>query len=477
MNEKIEEGIKKEAEKMAENKEKSLAEINNEYRSLIKEDRKEDYLSAQDAFQYIQNSTAKYHGRCVRTLYIPKIFREEDIRIFEKAVTDLYGIFDKVMQAYREDAEYRALFGFEKKLEELILREKTYSSNIPIARIDIFYNEETGDFKFCEFNTDGSSAMNEDRELNNAIRLTKAYQQFAREYEIHTFELFDTWVEEFLSIYKEFAENTGHIGAGENGQPQIAIVDFMENATEQEFKIFKERFEAKGIRAELCEIRDLQYKAGRLYTSGGMVVDAIYRRAVTSDIMKHYEEVTDFLQAVKENAVCLAGEFRTQIAHNKILFKILHDERTKALLTAEEQEYVKKHVPVTVNLENGKFDYEDVIKNKNNWIIKPEDSYGSQRVFAGVEYEDAEWKEKVDEAIGKDYLLQEFCLPYETKNLDLMQKEDAEYRNYSNLTGMFVYNGRFKGIYSRISQSEIISTQYSEMALPTIRVRNRKQKI
>ena len=72
------------------------------------------------------------------------------------------------------------------------------------------------------------------------------------------------------------------------------------------------------------------------------------------------------------------------------------------------------------------------------------------------------------EAIDKDYLLQEFCLPYETKNLDLMQKEDAEYRNYSNLTGMFVYNGRFKGIYSRISQSEIISTQYSEMALPTI---------
>ena len=446
----------------------SLAQINKEYRSIIQEDREEDYLSAQEAFQYIQNSTAKYHGRCVRTLYIPKIFREADICIFEKAVTDLYGIFDKVMKAYYEDAEYRKLFGFEKRLEELILREKTYESSIPIARIDIFYNEETGDFKFCEFNTDGSSAMNEDRELNNAIRLTKAYQEFSKQYEIHTFELFDTWVDEFLSIYQEFAENTGHIGAGENGKPQVAIVDFMENATEQEFKIFKERFEKKGIHAELCEIRDLQYKDGKLYTSEGMIVDAIYRRAVTSDIMKHYEEVKDFLQAVKNNAVCLAGEFRTQIAHNKILFKILHDDRTKAFLTKEEQEYIKKHVPVTIKLEHGKFDYDAVIKNKNSWIIKPEDSYGSQRVFAGVECDDAEWKEKVDEAIGKDYLLQEFCLPYETENLDLMQKKDAEYRNYSNLTGMFVYNGRFRGIYSRISQSEIISTQYSEMALPTI---------
>ena len=130
---------------MEDKREKSLAEINAEYQSLIKEDREADYLSAQETFQYIQNSTAKYHGRCVRTLYIPKIFREADIKIFEKAVTDLYGIFDKVMKAYAEDAEYRKLFGFDKTLEELILREKTYASNIPIARIDIFYNEENGD--------------------------------------------------------------------------------------------------------------------------------------------------------------------------------------------------------------------------------------------------------------------------------------------------------------------------------------------
>ena len=55
-----------------------------------------------------------------------------------------------------------------------------------------------------------------------------------------------------------------------------------------------------------------------------------------------------------------------------------------------------------------------------------------------------------------------------------MKKKDAEVADYSNLTGMFVYNGKFKGIYSRISQSEIISTQYSEMALPTVVVKERE---
>lgn len=448
-----------------ENKQK-LKELNEEYIELLEEDRAADFASAREAYDYIQNSTARYHGRCVRTLYVPKIFRECDIRLFEKAITDLYAVFDKVMEEYFKNPEYRKLFGFEKELEDLILRERHYDSNIPIARIDIFYNEENGAFKFCEFNTDGTSAMNEDRELNKAIGLTKAYQEFAKKHEIYTFELFDSWVEEFLAIYAQFAENTGM-----ERKPNVAIVDFMENATEQEFKIFKECFEAKGIQAQICEIRNLRYENGVLYSEEGMPIHAIYRRAVTSDIMKHLEEVTDFLQAVKEDKVCLVGEFRTQIVHNKVLYKVLHDEMTQRLLTAEEKEYVKAHVPLTVHLEKGKFDYEEVIRNKDKWIIKPEDSYGSQGVFAGVEYEAAQWKEKVDMSIGNHYLLQEFCRPYETPNIDLMQGQTEPIRNYSNLTGMFVYNGKFKGIYSRISKSEIISTQYSEMALPTIVVK------
>jgi len=449
----------------------SLAKINQEYMEGLKADREKDFASAGQALSYIRNSTAKYHGRCVRTLYIPKIFTEWDIELFEKAIADLYGIFDKVIRHYYEDGAYRKLFGFEKKLEELILREKKYESNIPIARIDIFYNEDTGDYKFCEFNTDGTSAMNEDRELNHAVRLTRAYQIFEEKYEIGTFELFDIWVEEFLKIYEEFAENTG-----KKKVPNVAITDFMENATEQEFRIFKERFEAKGIRAEICEIRELTYLDNKLYSKDGMEIDAVYRRAVTSDIMKHYEEVTPFLRAVKEEAVCLIGEFRTQIVHNKILFKILHDEKTQAFLTEEEREYVRGHVPFTVNLETGKFDYQEVIQNREKWIIKPEDSYGSQGVYAGVEYGQDEWKEKVDGAVGNHYLLQEFCRPFETPNIDLMKSKSAEIKNYSNLTGLFVYNGKFRGIYSRISQSEIISTQYSEMALPTIVV-NKKYKM
>ena len=85
-----------------------------------------------------------------------------------------------------------------------------------------------------------------------------------------------------------------------------------------------------------------------------MQVDSIYRRAVTSDIMKHYEEVGDFIAAVKDNAVCLIGDFRTQIAHNKILYKILHLPQTQVFLTEEENAFLKAHVPMTYTIHDGR---------------------------------------------------------------------------------------------------------------------------
>ena len=43
-----------------------------------------------------------------------------------------------------------------------------------------------------------------------------------------------------------------------------------------------------------------------------------------------------------------------------------------------------------------------------------------------------------------------------------------DYQMYSNLTGLYVYDGKFAGVYSRLSDSGIISTQYNEKTVPTL---------
>lgn len=437
--------------------------IEKEYMQYIKEDRKAHYESGQQALEYITNSTAKYHGRCVRTLYMPKLFEEQDIGNFRELIKTLYGIFDKVIEHYLEDEEYRRLFGFDKRLEELILLPALYPTKIPVARIDIFYDEITKDFKFCEFNTDGTSAMNEDRELNIAMKNTKACRQFSENHEVYSLELFDTLAKELEAIYDTTASPVEH--------PHVAIVDFMDCATENEFKVVAKSLEAIGCSVEISEIRKLQFDGKALYSPTGKKIDMIYRRAVTCDIMKAYDEIQPFIEAVKAGVVCLLGDFRTQIVHNKIFYKIVQMEETSSFLNEEERRFVKQHFPYTQSFEKELVPLEKIINNREQWILKPEDSYGSKGVFAGVEYSQEEWEKLVPKQYGNHYIVQEFCQPYRSVNIDLMKQKDAKFQEYSNITGMYVYNGTFYGIYSRIAECSVISTQYSEMAIATMVVR------
>ena len=134
----------------------------------IREHMLESEKSAMRMEEYIKHSDLNAGGNnYTRTLQIPKIYDRKTIETFSEIVDVTYGIFEKVIQKYLDDSEYRKLFPFSKALEELILLPVDYPIAVPVCRIDIFYNEENGQFKFCEFNTDGTSAMNENKVLDD----------------------------------------------------------------------------------------------------------------------------------------------------------------------------------------------------------------------------------------------------------------------------------------------------------------------
>lgn len=436
---------------------------NKEYEKIVRENIEKCKETYKEQTEYILNSTAQYHGRYVRTLCIPKLFDEKQCERLKNIAEYTQNILVKTIKHYKENPEFRKKFMFEPELERLILIDSDLECILPVSRIDIFFNEDNGDFKFCEINTDGTSAMNEDRELNIAVKKTFAYNEFAKNHKLSSFELFDSFVEEFKNIY------SGYKFKKEN--PNVAIVDFLDLGTTNEFEQFKLAFERAGINIEICEIKDLVYKKNALYSKSGMRIDAIYRRAVTCDIMKNTNELSDFIKAIENHSVCLVGPISTQVVHSKVFFEVISDENNLTYLTDEEKSFVKAHFPKTYHLtrDNKLFNLQEVLNNKNKWIIKPIDSYGSKGVFAGVEGDDKDWKDYVLKAIDTGYVLQEFCKPYENLNIDFV-KDNPEFLNYSNLSGLFVYNNKFKGVYSRVSANEIISTQYSEIALATVKV-------
>ena len=429
------------------------------YQQEISDNFEANRASALAIKNYLEHSQVAYHGRCVHTLHIPKVFDVDVIEYYQKITRTTYRIFEKVIREYLDNPQYRREFPFSRELEELILVPNGYGSVLPIARFDIFFNEEDWSFKFCEINTDGTSAMLEDYVLNMAIEENAAHLKVKEQYQLETFELFDSWVKSFIEIYQTYDKKVSN--------PRVAIVDFLEHCSITEFEEFKKRFEAAGYETEICEITQMKYQDGKLYSPSGAVVDVIYRRAVTSDIMKNYQDVQDFIAAVKEQNVCIIGSFCTQIIHNKWLFKILHEEVTLSFLSDEERDFVKKHIPATNLLDTRCCDIDEVKRDKDKYIIKPLDSYASKGVYAGIDYPQGKWNDIVDDSTNCDYIYQEYCPPFRTSNIYLSEKI-PKWKDYTNMSGIFVYNGEMAGIYSRLSDGGIISSQYNEKAVATM---------
>ena len=441
-----------------------MKKLNEKYADIVRENFAQNLESGMAQVQYMEKSTAVYHGRPVACLYLPKLFSQEARDYLKNAASTICGILDKIIAQYLSDAQYRRLFPFPKELEELILTEAGYTTLLPIARLDIFFNEDDFSFKFCEFNADGASAMNENREIAAAVSQSHAMREFQQEYDIASFELFDSWVREFSEIYAGYEKKSG----GKTDTPLIVITDFMEAATPNEFIEFRKAFEKAGYETEICEIRKLKYENGSLLTPEGKKIDAVYRRAVTCDIMCHKADVQPFLQAARENATCIVGHFRTQVIHNKAVFAIMRKPETLSFLTENEREYVLRHIPETLWLNQGEFDLAHVLSYKDEWIIKPDDLYGSRGVFAGVDMTAQDWEHAVKNAIGTGYLLQKFCQPYRTQNLNFNGNPHPDFETFNNITGMFVYNGKLAGLYSRAGQCGVISSDMQGLTLASL---------
>lgn len=434
------------------------------YTEHIDSNMEENRSGALTMKEALEHSPLNWNGVMDKTVHIPKVFDMQTIDHFRRISKTAYRIFCKVIDEYRKSEDYRRLFPFSKELEDLIMIPPSYEGYLPIMRMDIFYNEETGDFRFCEINTDGTAAMIRDYEMRKALRYNPAHQAVSSKFDLQPFELFDTWVETFMSLYETYP--------GKKDNPHVVLADYLSEATLKEFEEFVLRFQNAGISCGICDIRTMKYEDGVLYTGEGKRIDAIYRRAVTADVMNHYEGSAAFLNAVREDKVFLAGSFSTQIIHNKWLFYVLHRPETLAFLTEEEAGFVKEHVPYTAAFAPDHTDLEEVIEDKDSYIIKPMDSYSSKGIYAaGRELDKVQWEKTCRELYGKGYICQQYCEQYLKDNIDFAWG-DGKWHPYINMPGLYVYNGGFTGILMRTACEEnIITAHENERTMPVFTVR------
>lgn len=412
---------------------------------------------------YMEHSTAIYHGVVVDSSFVPRFYDRTTYDRFKHIAETSHRILVKVMREYLENPSYRACFDFDERLVDLILLPRDYDALLPFARVDLFLDENTLDATFCEFNGDGSSGMNENREIGASLVDAAPLREFKCRHAVQTCDkaLFDGWVDEFLSIYDTYAFKVEH--------PHIAIVDFLENAITEEFKIFAKLFAERGVECSVYDVRDLAYENGRLvgkkafFGRDDAPIDAAWRRSVTNDIIEHWDESQPLIQAVRDRKVALIGSFAGHIVHDKQIFQVLFMPETRALLTDEENAFVEETVPFTAFFDDAHVDVDEVKATREKWIVKPTDAYGSKDVYAGVDFSDEEWARIVDRyangAAGAPFIVQRYCTPHRTKTLALYGEAEDASRDaalYNNLSGLYLYNGRFTGVFSRLGPEPVI---------------------
>lgn len=437
--------------------------VNKEYINLINEDPERYYEDYKLTAEKIANSNAKYKGKPVPFLYHPMFFGNEDIENFKKIGDLMISITNKVTDKYVESPQFRKKFGFPKLIEDLIQIDNGYDINVPIGRFDIFY-KDYDNFKFCELNTDGSSAMNEDNTIGRILLESEGLKDFSKRYDLSYFELFDKWVQDSIEIYRKYGPD--------NLKPNVAIVDFVESGTSAEFEEFKKTFNKHGYDCIIVDPRNLEYRDGKLYFED-YKIDLVYRRIVTFELVEKADEIPDFIEAYRNRAFCCIGSIKSQVIHNKIFFKILHDEDTLKLLTHEERDFVKNHVPITGLFRDNKEVFDLVLNNKDKYIMKPLDLNASQGVFTGRDLTQEEWEKKLKESWNKDYLYQEFYDPF-TRDFVVFRDEKPAIEEFRSILGLFMYKEKFAGMYTRIGKTNIISGVTNYYTVPNILAKPRE---
>lgn len=436
-----------------------IKDINRKYIDLVmanQEDYHEDYKLT---VEKVKNSSAQYKGKPVPFLYHPFFVDDKIIKDFTKISEMMSSIGNKVTNKYIEDKDFRKKFRFPKLIEALIEIDNGYDINIPIARFDVFY-DNFDDFKFCELNTDGSSAMNEDNTIGKILLETSALKSFSNNHKLDYFDLINTWVDESIQIYNRYDSS--------NKSPNVAIVDFMESGTSAEFEVFKNAYNAKGYKCIIADPRELEYRDGKLYFEDYRI-DLVYRRIVTFELNDKADEIPEFIKAYRNGAFCCIGSIKSQVIHNKIFFKILHDEDTLDILSEEERDFVKAHIPHTGIFAGDEDVFDKVLNNKDKYIMKPMDLNASQGVYVGRDLSREEWEARLKKDFNRDYLYQEFV---ENFSREYLVFEDGQFKveEFNSVIGLFVYKEKFAGIYTRIGQKNIISGVTDYYAAPSIMV-------
>lgn len=414
------------------------------------------------AARQVEQAGIRVNDKPVAFSYVPMLVTKEDMQAFDDVVVKIQRILDKMTCRYIEDPSYRSIWGFAKDMEELICLPCDDPYIIPFGRYDLFYDFETGSYSFCEINTDGSGGMSWNDKVAEAILQNYSNQSYLLDNEIQLLNATDAFAKGICEVYQSTKNAVS--------DPLIAIVDFKEEGVLTDFDGIIDSLKRSGVRARFTDVRDLYFDGEYLRDKNDQeIIHGIYRRLVTSVMLARLDECREMINALKASKVVLMGHFRTSLAHSKKVFAAMYHPMTWAFLEDDEIRYIQEHIPETYVLSEYKLTDEkvaQVLDNPGEWVLKPEEGFGSYGVLCGMDAEKNQWKELFFKAMKGGYVLQKFCNRY---TIPVVRSDGNEVLNVPLMLGIFQVAGHARALYSRAAQAGVIDYSHGGVCIAAAR--------
>lgn len=422
--------------------------IINKHNEIARKKRRDYEKKVMSNFFELGLEKLEYSGKRLSFYYSPLFFSEESFSKLNIISLAFCALFKKIYLLL-DAGKIEEFLPYSEKMLELIKLQNGYEEFFPIMRFDYFYDFETEKFCLCEINTDGSSGMSKSYFLDKIFSDTEVMSCLHREYIVTSIDGVNKLIDMLCENYRRFS------GGKKPSTVAIVDVEWQNQGMINEFIFIRDRLKKRGIEAYICSPEELRRRNKKLLLNG-IEIDLIYRRAVTSDLINNIENAEDFIRAVAEKEVCLIGGFSSQLLHNKFIFALLYQEKFQKYLSEAEKDLIKRYVPYTIYL--GKdIDLGLFQERKNDYLLKPVDSYQSKGIIIGRDVTEEIWRESLEGLCGKEYLLQSYVEMNQIKALDI--KDGFEESKDCNLMlGMFYYNREFSGFYTRMSEEKNISS-------------------
>ena len=393
-----------------------------------------------------------YGERALGVALRPHLLTRQQYDLLAERSSVLAGALEKVGAALLAQPHLMEAAGLSELERRLALIDPGYSLATITSRLDGFLIGD--ELKFVEYNAENPSSLTDQPGLNQILFELRALQRLSEKYRLRQFAPVAGLLHALLTTWREW---------GGRGAPHIAILDWHDLPTEHEFVLLRNYLVSCGIPAIICAPDELEYRNGKLCRAD-FRIDLVYKRVIYNEFLARYDETHPLLQAYRRHDVCLINPLRCKLLHKKASFEFLTDPLYQNWFTAQEREAIAHCIPWTRRVTERRTTYrgqtEDLLellrRERERFILKPNDEYGGRGVLFGNKASAGEWETALTKALQTDFVAQE-ALGLQTEEFPIFTAQEWSLEPMYVDTNPFLFRGEVEGAMVRLSDSPIVN--------------------